>query len=89
MDVTGARILINGATGGIGRAIALKLGSQGARLFVTSKRATSLETLLTELNHAGIEAVGDSADLTNAEEVAALATRSNMRPTASSLTCSG
>ena len=45
--------LVTGASSGIGRAIALELGREGARLAVTGRRRTELESLAEEVAGAG------------------------------------
>lgn len=65
--VQGKVALITGGTGGIGQAIALRLGQQGARVVLTDIRpdqaAASCETLAAE----GIEAVFFQHDVTSAD----------------------
>ncbi|MFJ5550095.1 SDR family NAD(P)-dependent oxidoreductase [Streptomyces sp. NPDC093225] len=43
MDVSGSNVLLTGATGGIGGALAAGLASHGARLTVTGRRADALK----------------------------------------------
>ncbi|WP_030200315.1 SDR family oxidoreductase [Streptomyces sp. NRRL S-87] len=43
MDVSGSNVLLTGATGGIGAALAAGLASNGARLTVTGRRADALK----------------------------------------------
>ena len=60
MDVAGRTVLITGATGGLGQAIAERLAGRGARLIVTGRRAEVLEPLAARL---GARALGvDLAD---------------------------
>lgn len=49
MDLRGASVLLTGATGGIGHAIARELHGAGASLVLTGRRADVLEPLATEL----------------------------------------
>ncbi len=55
MTLTGGRILLTGATGGIGHAIARGLAARGASLILTGRRADVLESLAEEV---GGHAVG-------------------------------
>ncbi|MCD6728110.1 MAG: SDR family NAD(P)-dependent oxidoreductase [Solirubrobacteraceae bacterium] len=60
MHVTGRTVLLTGATGGIGQAIARALRDAGADLVVTGRRTDSLEPLVGELGARTIAA--DLAD---------------------------
>ncbi len=64
MDIRGKRILVTGASGGLGEAIARDLAGRGGRLVLTARRTASIEALATEL---GGEAV--TADLTERADV--------------------
>jgi short-subunit dehydrogenase len=72
VDLTGARALITGATGGIGAAIARRLHSRGAVVVLSGRQAELLERLRAELGD-GAEVV--VADLADREQVAALPQR--------------
>jgi len=63
-SLAGRRALVCGASAGIGRATALALAGQGARLLVLARRAERLEALLPELRAAGApDAAALAADL--------------------------
>jgi short-subunit dehydrogenase len=49
LDISGARVLLTGATGGIGQAIARALAQRGARLVLTGRRTEVLEPLAAEV----------------------------------------
>ncbi len=49
MKLDGARVLLTGATGGLGQAIARGLAARGAQLTLTGRRAEVLEPLAAEL----------------------------------------
>ena len=50
MRLSGARVLLTGATGGLGEAIARELAARGAKLVLTGRRAEVLEPLAVELS---------------------------------------
>jgi short-subunit dehydrogenase len=68
VELEGARVLVTGATGGLGEAIARALAERGARLVLSGRRVDSLEALASEL---GAEAT--PCDLADRAQVAALA----------------
>jgi short-subunit dehydrogenase len=68
MQISGAKVLVTGATGGLGQAIARDLAARGARLVLTGRRADVLEPLAAELS-AEVRAV----DLADGDAVLALA----------------
>ena len=67
-QISGAKVLVTGATGGLGQAIARELGGRGAQLVLTGRRTDVLEPLAAEL---GAEVRG--VDLADEAAVAALA----------------
>jgi short-subunit dehydrogenase len=69
MDLDSRKVLLTGATGGLGRAIAKALASRGAKLVLSSRKAEELDQLARALPGAGHATV--VSDL--AEEGAALA----------------
>lgn len=56
MDIAGRRILVTGATGGIGAAIVSALAARGARLVVTGRRAPELEAMTSRVGGESIVA---------------------------------
>lgn len=71
MELAGRKALLTGATGGLGRAIALALAQRGARLSLSARDAAELEKLAAELPGEGHLAL--PADLAEEGSAAALA----------------
>jgi uncharacterized protein len=72
VDLNGARVLLTGASGGIGNAIARALHGRGASLAVTGRRVEALEALKDELGER-VEVL--VADLAKREDVDGLPIR--------------
>jgi short-subunit dehydrogenase len=66
VELNGSRVLVTGATGGLGHAIAQALHGRGARLVVTGRRAEVLDELVAEL---GDRVEARSLDLADADAV--------------------
>lgn len=49
MEISGSKVLLTGATGGLGHAIARALAAKGAQLILTGRRVDVLEPLASEL----------------------------------------
>jgi short-subunit dehydrogenase len=49
MDISGSKVLLTGATGGLGHAIARALSAKGAELILTGRRTDVLDPLASEL----------------------------------------
>lgn len=64
MDVAGAKVLLTGANGGIGQAIARALAAKGAELVLSGRRADALEPVARDLGAATI-----IADLSDRSEI--------------------
>jgi NAD(P)-dependent dehydrogenase (short-subunit alcohol dehydrogenase family) len=62
-------VLITGATHGIGRATAFALGRAGYRVGVCARTAGKVESLVSELQAAGMEAAGGAADVGDPAQV--------------------
>lgn len=61
--------LVTGAASGIGRAIALALAREGARLWLVDVDDAGLATVVTEAQRLGVEAVGARCDLSRSSEI--------------------
>lgn len=64
-EISGSRVLITGASSGIGRALAVELGRQGAALTLLARREERLRQLVEEIRNSGGRAemvVGDVTD---------------------------
>jgi short-subunit dehydrogenase len=64
MEISGSKVLLTGATGGLGHAIARALGAKGAQLILTGRRTDVLEPLASELGARSL-----AVDLSEATEV--------------------
>ena len=69
MQIKSKRVLLTGATGGIGEAIARNLAAAGAHLVVTGRRADVLERIATETGASVV--VADLADREELDELIA------------------
>jgi short-subunit dehydrogenase len=65
LDLHGARVLLTGASSGIGRALALQLAGQSARLVLASRDRGRLEELASQIRGKGGEAAVAPADVTD------------------------
>ena len=65
-SIAGSRSLVTGASGGIGRAIALELSRQSSSILLVARRAVALEQLAAEIRSAGGRAEMVAGDITEA-----------------------
>src|SRR6516164_8960108 len=63
MEVKEASALVTGAGRGIGRALALALAREGARITVVSRNAAELDSLVGEIEAVGARGIAFAADL--------------------------
>jgi short-subunit dehydrogenase len=72
LDLSGARILLTGASSGIGAALAVRLAAERARLVLASRNQERLATLAADLRARGGEAVAVPTDVADAAQRARL-----------------
>jgi NAD(P)-dependent dehydrogenase (short-subunit alcohol dehydrogenase family) len=69
VDLTGKRILVTGASSGIGEAGALKLAREGTRMIVVARRQDLLESLVERITAEGGDATAYACDLSDLDAV--------------------
>jgi short-subunit dehydrogenase len=67
-NLNGRRVVLTGASSGIGRALAEELGRAGAKLVLAGRSAERLDELSTALTAGGVEALAVPTDLRKQEE---------------------
>jgi short-subunit dehydrogenase len=67
MRLRDTRVLLTGASGGIGRQLALRLAERGARLALVGRREHALREVAEEVGGRGAEALAIAADITRPE----------------------
>ena len=72
MTLRGASTVVTGGGRGIGRAIALALATQGARVALAARHAEEIESVLAEIRALGGEGLAAPCDVSRAAEVEAL-----------------
>lgn len=70
--MTGKVAVVTGASSGIGRATALRLAQEGAKVAVAARRLDRLEGLVAEIRAAGGEAIAVATDVSDRGSVRAL-----------------
>lgn len=70
-EIHGKWALVTGAASGIGRAIALRLAREGARLFLVDIDEPRLTVVVDEVRDLGVEAFGRQCDVSEPREVSA------------------
>src|ERR1019366_45638 len=73
MNMDGKTVLVTGSTDGVGRYVAAKLASAGAKVLIHGRDAARGKSLLDEINAEGGEAVFYQVDLASLAEVRRLA----------------
>jgi NAD(P)-dependent dehydrogenase (short-subunit alcohol dehydrogenase family) len=69
MSLTGKVAVITGGGSGIGRATALRLAADGARVAVLGRTADELEEVVSEVERDGGEAMAGTADIAKPDEI--------------------
>jgi NAD(P)-dependent dehydrogenase (short-subunit alcohol dehydrogenase family) len=72
IDLTGKRVLLTGASSGIGEAAAQKLARRGARVVAVARRGDLLDDLVARITAAGGDARAHACDLADLDAVDAL-----------------
>ncbi|MEO8876906.1 MAG: SDR family NAD(P)-dependent oxidoreductase [Polyangiaceae bacterium] len=75
MTVENPVVVITGASMGIGRALALRWASDGARIAIQARDRVALERVAREVTSAGGLCIAEAGDVTNAEDCARLIER--------------
>jgi short-subunit dehydrogenase len=73
MNLSDARVVLTGASGGLGQELARALAARGAHLLLVGRDAARLQALAAELRQPGKQVEQVAADLNQAEAVARLA----------------
>lgn len=68
-SLAGRRVLITGGTTGLGRAMALRLSAEGARVFIFGRDPQHLEDAMSDLRENDPNAIGIAADVTKVADV--------------------
>jgi len=79
VDLHGKTALVTGGSRGLGLQLAQALGEAGARVLITSRKASDLEQAAAELKAAGISADWMAADCGDPEDIARLGAESIQR----------
>src|SRR5262245_15848505 len=75
VDLAGRRVLVTGASSGIGEATARAVATRGATVLLVARRAEELDRLRGEIEAAGGRAAAYPCDLTDLDAVDALVAR--------------
>ncbi len=70
--LAGRRVLITGASRGIGRAIALRYAAEGASLFLVATKVNALESVAAEVGAQGVTAHVHTCDVSDRAQVQAM-----------------
>lgn len=70
-QIRGKTALVTGAASGIGRAIALRLADEGARLYLLDVNPVALSAVIAEAKRRGVDALGRHCDVSQPAQVTA------------------
>lgn len=73
MDLKNKTAIVTGASGGIGRAVSLKLASMGAKIVLVARTIEKLDAVKKEIKGMQAEAISISADITDNQSVEKMA----------------
>ncbi len=68
-EFSGKVAIVAGGASGIGRAVARKLATEGARVVICSDREDQVEEAVAELREEGMEVNGTRADVTSSADM--------------------
>jgi NAD(P)-dependent dehydrogenase (short-subunit alcohol dehydrogenase family) len=69
-ELHGTTALVTGGTSGIGLATATLFAAEGAKVFLTGRRQTELDTAVKQIGHGAVGIRGDIADLDDLDAIA-------------------
>lgn len=69
MSLTGKTAIVTGASRGIGKEIAIRLGNEGMNIVLAARSLTDLEKVQQELNKLNIKSLAVATDISKEEEV--------------------
>jgi len=72
LGLTGKVAIVTGGSVGLGRAAAMRLAREGARVSICARRKEVLERTAGEIRHAGGDVLAIPADVTRADDVEAV-----------------
>jgi short-subunit dehydrogenase len=79
LELKGRTVLLTGATGGIGRAAALRLAGEGAKVVLFARSESPLRALAAEIVAAGGEALATPGDVVSRDDCARAVAESSRR----------
>ncbi len=68
-DLSSKTALITGSSSGMGKAIALAMGHQGAKIIITSNEPKEIKKTVNKCHNLGINAIGITCDMTQKQQI--------------------